>query len=60
MANCETVLSKDVDINCKAPIQQGLESNAVIINKKDITAVTYDAASGYIVSAITVSGRGYS
>lgn len=36
MANCESLIKKDIDINCETPVTRGLEANAVIINRSDI------------------------
>ena len=36
MADCESLIKKDIDINCDTPVTRGLEANAVIINRSDI------------------------
>lgn len=36
MADCESLIKKDIDINCDTSITRGLEPNAVIINRSDI------------------------
>ena len=36
MADCESLIKKDIDTNCDTPVTRGLEANAVIINRSDI------------------------
>jgi hypothetical protein len=61
MADCEKLISKDIDINCENPIQRGLEANSVLINRNDIESITYDETNPNTVTAITLKTgmRGY-
>lgn len=36
MADCESLIKKDIDVNCDTPVTRGLEANAVIVNRSDI------------------------
>ena len=52
---CPKLIADNISINCDKPIFTGLEPVAYIINKEDISSITYDANNKHIVKAITLT-----
>jgi hypothetical protein len=64
MANCDVLISLDVQQNCTDRIVAGIEPNGVIINRQDVDMdnVEFDAARKNVISALPIKTgkRGYS
>lgn len=56
MANCDVIITQDIQKNCTDPITKGIEANGVIINRQDIDIdnVVYDSARKNIVKTLTI------
>lgn len=64
MPKCESLITKDIDVNCDSAPVGGLESNAVIINRNDIDFGTTTFATGKknVIESLTLKTgkKGYS
>lgn len=64
MPKCESLISRDIDMNCDSPAVGGLESNAVILNRNDIDFATtaFAASKKNIIETFALKSgkRGYS
>lgn len=53
---CDTLIKKDISVNCEAPIVRGLEANGVIINRCDLdfSKCTQSASKKNILEAFAL------
>lgn len=64
MNQCETLLKKDIEINCESPIVRGLEPDGIIINRSDIdfSNTVFDQTNKNIIKTLILKSgkKGYS
>lgn len=58
MGYCENLLKGAIKANCENPVIRGIEANGVIINKKDIGEITWNADKTLITN-ISTENKGY-
>jgi hypothetical protein len=61
MAQCDVLISQDIEKNCLDEIVAGIEANGVIINRQDIDHVVFDATRKNVITALVLKSgkRGY-
>lgn len=63
MANCESLIKKDIDINCSTPVTRGVEANGVIMNRAEVDFATsaFSASAKNILESLTmkIGKKGY-
>lgn len=63
MPSCESLITKNIDINCETPVTRGVESNAVIINRSelDISKAVFSADKKNVLETLVMKAgkKGY-
>lgn len=63
MGLCDSIIKKNITVDCDNPVTKGLEPNGVIINRQDIdfTATAFDATRKNIIKTLVLKAgkKGY-